>query len=59
MNFREKYLAHYINKISKKVFELSEKERTFFEDVKNRYEKGKPISPHQYNWLKDIAESLR
>lgn len=59
MNFREKYLAHYINKISKKKFELTQKEREFFESVKNLYEKGKQITPHQYNWLKDIAESLR
>lgn len=59
MNFREKYLAEYINKIDKKKFELSEKEKAFFEDVKNRFEKGKPISPHQFNWLKDIAESIK
>lgn len=59
MNFREKFLAEYINKINKKKFELSAKEKEFFEDVKTRYEKGKPISPHQFNWLKDIAESIK
>jgi hypothetical protein len=58
-NFREKFLAKYLNKIGEKRAILTEKEREFFDTVKNAYEKGKYITPHQFNWLKDIYESLR
>lgn len=59
MNFREKFIAEYLNKIESKKYQLDEKELKFFENVKERFRTGKQISNHQYNWLKDIADSLR
>ncbi len=58
MNFRDKFISEYISRIEDSKFVLNNREAEFFKNIKNLNQKSKPITPKQYNWLRDIAESI-
>jgi len=57
-NFRSKFINAYLEKVYKKFSHLNDWEQGFVNDIKRLAEQGKTISNHQFNTLKEIAESL-
>lgn len=56
LNFREKYIKQYLDKISKKYFLLTAEEIIFIKEI---LENISDLTPNQYNALKELSESLK
>ncbi len=54
-NFRDKFIKDAIILIESKYNHLTDKERNDYMFFKNQ----KKLSPHNYNKLKDLAESVK
>ena len=54
-NFRDKFIKDAIDLIESKYNHLTDKERNDYMFFKNQ----KKLSPHNYNKLKDLAESVK
>lgn len=57
-DFRIRFIEQHLSKINDKLSHLNEWEQGFIKDIKRLAEQGKKLTNHQFNTLKDIAETL-